>query len=155
MSASAESRPLIIGVGNPLRGDDGLGWVVAQQLERELGEACQVLTVHQLTPELVPGIAAACLVILIDASVAGQSGDVQVRRGIPRAQSEVLATHHYTPEALIGLTEALYGTCPPIYVVSMTGSHFDMGEQLSPTIARQVPAVIAAVRRLCEMPYER
>jgi len=53
MNVSARAHALIIGIGNPLRSDDGVGWVVAEQLTRDSDASSDVLTVYQLTPELV------------------------------------------------------------------------------------------------------
>ncbi|MBW7939884.1 MAG: hypothetical protein H3C63_14095, partial [Candidatus Omnitrophica bacterium] len=48
------NRVLVIGFGNPLRGDDGFGWEVAGQLERRLSQesSVHILTPIQLAPEL-------------------------------------------------------------------------------------------------------
>jgi hydrogenase maturation protease len=43
---------LLIGYGNPLRGDDGLGWQVADQVARDADKSIKVVATHQLTPEL-------------------------------------------------------------------------------------------------------
>jgi len=65
---------LIIGIGNPLRGDDGIGpWLVAdleQELERQAGAAapparCRV--VRQLLPELADELAGVERVLFVDA----------------------------------------------------------------------------------------
>ena len=47
------SRIVITGYRNPLRGDDGVGWIAAERIG-ELLKDCQVaaLVVHQLTPDL-------------------------------------------------------------------------------------------------------
>ena len=65
---------LIIGYGNPLRGDDGVGPRAAELLVEEDGvtspllpDGVQVLVCHQLTIELAPQIAEADRLILIDA----------------------------------------------------------------------------------------
>jgi hydrogenase maturation protease len=47
---------LIIGYGNPLREDDGVGWQVADQLLKNSEGSIKVLTAHQLTPELAEPI---------------------------------------------------------------------------------------------------
>ena len=66
---------LIIGYGNPLRTDDGLGWQAVQRLAASLKHApVEALAVHQLTPELGESIRSAGLVIFIDASHEGQPG---------------------------------------------------------------------------------
>jgi hypothetical protein len=45
---------LIVGYGNPLRGDDGLGWRAAERLRTVIQDAgVEILALHQLTPELM------------------------------------------------------------------------------------------------------
>ena len=63
---------LVIGIGNPLRGDDGVGWWLterAEQLPRatSTGSPLLVRTVQQLTPELAAELTAARRVLFIDA----------------------------------------------------------------------------------------
>jgi hydrogenase maturation protease len=61
-------RILIIGYGNPLKSDDGLGWHAAQELSRELTPpGVKVIRAHQLTPELAEEASTAELVLFIDA----------------------------------------------------------------------------------------
>ncbi len=46
-------RPLVIAYGNRLRGDDAVGWVVADALRDDVRmESVDVVAVHQLTPDL-------------------------------------------------------------------------------------------------------
>ena len=64
------ARALIIGYGNPLRGDDGLGWRAAEQLAEIIPQSeAEVIACHQLTPELAEPISRARLVIFIDMSL--------------------------------------------------------------------------------------
>jgi hydrogenase maturation protease len=160
MSVSAKLRPLIIGIGNPLRSDDGLGWAVVEELLRDRHSDpehpssdgaldCDLHKVHQLTPELAQPMALAGLVILIDASYEGMPGEMHVRPISLSAQPGAVGTHHTTPEELAALTIALYGQCPPVVVVTMTGADFELGEQLSPLIAQKLPLVCTAVRQTC------
>ena len=49
-------KALIIGYGNPLRSDDGFGWHAGRLLAQALaGQEAEVITCHQLTPELADG----------------------------------------------------------------------------------------------------
>lgn len=148
MNASASRHPLIIGIGNPLRSDDGLGWAVAEQLLQECGETCDIHMVHQLTPDLAQWIADASQVILIDASREGEPGALCVRPLSLSAQPGAIGTHHATPEELAALTTVLYGHCPPIMLVSLTGVDFELGERLSPIITQKLPHVCAQIRHL-------
>ena len=80
-----KDRKLIIGYGNPLRGDDGVGWEVASRLAVIIpSEAAHILTVHQLTPELAESVSEADLVIFIDASDVGEPGTWRCDQVKPR-----------------------------------------------------------------------
>ena len=75
-------RTLIIGIGNPLRGDDGLGWDVAGELSSELRrDDVQVLATHQLTPELSDLVSRAELVLFIDATRSEDPGNDEMPAG--------------------------------------------------------------------------
>lgn len=146
MSVSANPHPLILGIGNPLRGDDGLGWVVAEQLAQAGDLDCEVQMVHQLMPELAEHMAAATLVVMIDATCEGEPGEMRIRPLSSNGQQPgAVGTHHTTPEELVGLTSAVYGHCPPVIVITMTGADFSMSEQLSPVVERKIALVCAAV----------
>jgi hydrogenase maturation protease len=68
-------RVLIIGYGNPLRGDDSLGWQIAARPTTSIqDEPVEVLALDQLTPELSELISEVELVVFIDASYAGKPG---------------------------------------------------------------------------------
>jgi hydrogenase maturation protease len=149
MNASASIQPLIIGIGNPLRSDDGLGWAVAEQLAQDYDMGCDIYTVHQLTPELAQWMAAVNLVVMIDASHEGEPGDLHIRPLSLPAHPGAVGTHYTTPEELAALTAVVYGHCPPVVVITMTGANFSIGEQLSLIIAQRIPFVSAAVRQVC------
>jgi hydrogenase maturation protease len=149
MNESARIHALIIGIGNPLRSDDGLGWAVAEQLSRDCDIGCDIHTVHRLTPELAQWIAGADLVVMIDASHEGEPGELRIRPLSLPARPGAVGTHYTTPEELAALTAVVYGHCPPVVLVTMTGANFRLGEQLSSIIASRLSLVSDAVRQLC------
>ena len=57
---------LIIGYGNTLRGDDGVGYKIAEIIEQWNINNITSLAVHQLTPDLAENIAQADTVIFVD-----------------------------------------------------------------------------------------
>ncbi|HTK11217.1 MAG TPA: hydrogenase maturation protease [Ktedonobacteraceae bacterium] len=146
--ASGSGRTLIIGIGNPLRGDDGLGWAVAEQLAQDGDMACEIRTVHQLTPELAQWVAFADRVIMIDASCEGVPGELRVYQLALSGHPVSRGTHATTPEELIILAEYLYGRCAPVTIVTMTGADFSIGERLSPTLASKICQIGEVVRQL-------
>jgi hydrogenase maturation protease len=140
---------LVVGYGNPLRGDDGIGWHAARLLASDprLADA-RVLTHHQLAPELAEDLSRASLVVLVDASAEGEPGSVRVRMVEPRPAAPATWSHHLDPQTLAGLAEALYGATPPMVLVSVTAGSFAEGEGLSSTLERALPEVVEVVAGL-------
>lgn len=147
MSVCVSSSPLIIGIGNPLRGDDGLGWAVIEYLSQEGCPDCELRVVQQLTPELACAIHQADLVVLIDACCESEPGTLALSLVQQGGQPDPISSHYATPHELAGLTRTLYGSCPPVVVVSVSGAHFGLGEQLSPAIAARIATVSEVVKR--------
>ena len=107
---------LVVGYGNALRTDDGLGWHVAERLADDPRlAAATVLRRHQLTPELALDISEATLLVLVDASHGPPAGTISVERLEPRgdtASSGTTWSHHLTPTTLVELARELYGRAP-------------------------------------------
>ncbi len=123
--------PLVIGYGNSLRQDDGVGWRAADLLEERLGSGtCEIVLCQQLTPELVAKLASPRLAIFLDASVDRPFQSVTLTRLRPRAGSGGLS-HHVTPEQLLSLSQALYGYAPPAYVVTAGLKDFELRDCLT------------------------
>jgi len=136
---------LVVGYGNPLRSDDGIGWYAAGLLATDPRLAgAQVLTHHQLAPELAEDISRASLVVLVDAAADGDPGSVSVRQIEPRPATPTWS-HRLDPETLAGLAEALYGTVPPIVLVSVAAGSFAEGDGLSSPLRQVLPEVVEVV----------
>ncbi|RJP33404.1 MAG: hydrogenase maturation protease [Candidatus Omnitrophota bacterium] len=142
---------LIIGYGNPLRGDDGLGWVAARRIEKEFaGEEMRVITSHQLTPELALDVSQADLVLFIDASMVGTPGAF-VCQPIAAAKSDQLAmTHHFEPANLFAFSQELYGGHANAFLLSIVGDCFDYVERLSPVVLDTIPELMRRVNELIQ-----
>ena len=106
---------LVIGFGNPLRGDDGAGWRVAELLcDDPRAAGARVLARHQLTPELAEDVAKARLLVLVDASAEpNRAGEISSSPLQSRPRSGALYSHHVDPAGLLELATALYGQAPP------------------------------------------
>src|SRR5208282_6599133 len=69
------STALVIGYGNPLRSDDGFGWHASRLLAEALtGRDVEVITCHQLTPELAHPLSQCRRAVFIDADAQGEPG---------------------------------------------------------------------------------
>jgi len=129
----------IIGYGNPLRSDDSIGQRLAEMMSSRMsGEAVQVTTAYQLTPELVEPISNAQLVVFIDARVGDTAGDMLTERVEPLTGTGAF-THNVSPGILLGAAHELYGAEPAGILVSIVGADFDYGSDLSPQLSQQLP----------------
>jgi hydrogenase maturation protease len=136
---------LIVGYGNSLRGDDGLGRRAAELLADDPRLAgARVLSQHQLTPELALDISTASVVVLIDASTEAP-GAISVRQVEPTPDAGSASSHHVSPATLGALAAELYGAAAPMFVVSVGAASMDVGDGLSPDVERALPAVVEAV----------
>ncbi len=145
---------LIVACGNPMRGDDGVGPIVAEQVEASLPQAlhasCRVIITHQLLPEHALELAQTRRAVLIDARVTDGEpvGAVRIDTVVPEKSlapcksqtgAESGLTHHWTFPRLLAIAEALYGHIPEAYTVSVSADAFDDLDTLSPPIKAAVP----------------
>lgn len=125
------ARVLIIGYGNPLRGDDAVGQLAAERLRERISDPeVEILALHQLTPELMEPISRAARIIFIDAAEGPNPGEIAVRE-IQAAPISQPFTHVATPEALLAGARALYGAAPPATILTVTAKSFELGAGLS------------------------
>lgn len=140
---AGEDTILLIGYGNTLRRDDGIGIQVAESLAATDLPGVRVQTVHQLVPELAAELAEARAVLFVDATL--DPGRIAVEL-TPVAAQEITdgSTHHVDPRTLLALTRAVYGRAPEAWWLTVPGQDFGFGEGLSATARRN--AQIASQR---------
>jgi len=104
----------VIGIGNRIRQDDGIGPLLVESLERS--EGVEAIAVHQLTPELAERLGRAGRVLFVDASI--EEGSVSLDRVDP-AEPRGLG-HSLSPSGLLFLTEKLYGGAPEGWALELS-----------------------------------
>lgn len=145
---------LIIGYGNPLRRDDGAGWVAIQHLAEDKRSDMHLLACHQLTPELAEPISQAALVIFIDACVADGCPDeprcawLLCQPVVADGAVSASLSHHVHPSALLAYARTLYGTTPTAFLLTIASTAFGYGETVSPGVLATMPALIEEVQTL-------
>ncbi len=144
-------RVLVIGYGNPIRGDDGFGPHVASLLAGQIEPAqATILTFQQLTPDLAELVAQHALTILIDAQSGDLPGTVHHLLIQPPEQAVHTFQHHITPEVLAGVTLALYGVGAEIHLFSVESDSFEIGEGLSPAVSGSAGTVVEQILELLQ-----
>lgn len=145
---SAPGSVLILACGNPLRSDDGLAWHAAEELRRSLASsAVEIVSVHQLTPDLAADVQRAGLVIFLDASREFQPGEVACRP-LTALNQPSRFSHHADPSQILSLSAELYGKTPPAFLVAAGGLCFDHGDRLSAVARQTLPRIVALVQTL-------
>lgn len=160
-------RLLIIGYGNPLRGDDGVGWHTAHMLAQIVQDQhVRIVACQQLTPDLSEPISQADAVLFIDAcwptvpaSVPNHPGTEQQEAAnnrlvcypvFPTPTLPSSFSHQLDPPALLTCAQILYQHCPVAVQFGVVATSFDYGETLSPDVRACIPGLIARVQAWIE-----
>jgi hydrogenase maturation protease len=142
-------RWLVIGYGSDLRGDDALGPRAAAAVASWQRPDVQVLSVHQLTPELAEPLAAADRALFLDAHPADAAPHLRIRHLTPSLTDPGLG-HTADPERLLAWADRLFGRAPASWSVTMPAADFAFGAPLSPSAANGLAAGLQAVRSLLD-----
>jgi hydrogenase maturation protease len=123
---------LVIGYGNTLRGDDGIGYQVAETVTKWQLPQVRSIAIHQLLPELAADIAEVDLVIFVDAIVTQNPVKTNINiTPIVAGGDENFSTHIITPQLLLGLSQKLYAAIPDAYLLTIPAIDFTLGANLS------------------------
>jgi hydrogenase maturation protease len=145
-----KTPPLLIGYGNTLRGDDGLGPYVASAVAKRFGDAVTVWRGQQLTPELAALIAQSETVIFIDATMIREEGGCQFLP-LERKNPANWGTHLSSPTALLALAEELYNAKPQAWCLTVPGTNFDLGEGFSPLAQENARQAIGIIKKVLQL----
>jgi hydrogenase maturation protease len=140
-----DSAPvLVIGFGNELHGDDGVGQCVARAVSEWRLPNVRTLAVHQLTPELAEPLANVRSAIFVDARL-GLADELTLCVPIEPDGAGTNLGHTSDPCWLLALAQLVYGRHPKTWLVTVPAVNFDLGEGLS---APAVRGMAAALRHL-------
>jgi hydrogenase maturation protease len=140
------SNILVIGYGNPLRGDDAVGQVVARALSDWQLPNVIVLALHQLAPELADDLARVDIVYFIDACIDESLERPRVTE-IESSHSSINVSHFSSPKNLLALTKQLYNCEPRAYTIEMPAESIELSEGLSAKAQKGVKEVLGYLRK--------
>lgn len=144
---------VVIGYGNPLRGDDAIGWKAAEAL-RDVYEddtAVEVFASHQLNPEMAESVAEAGMVIFIDAVADRLAAGKVACESVHPADHSSAFSHQLDPPTLLASAIDLYGSCPRAAVIGVGIQSCDLGHHLSREVKAALPRVVAEVKQMIEL----
>lgn len=141
-------RTLVLGIGNLLLCDEGVGVHVVRALQQEkLPENVAVLEVGTAFLDALPEIEKADRVIIIDAMRGGHEPGAVYRVPFEEiVKPEILASLHG-----FDLSRVIYlagrETPPEAIVIGVEPARIEWGTELSPGIEAMVPGVVEAVKK--------
>jgi hydrogenase maturation protease len=148
MTAST-ANILIIGYGNTLRGDDGVGPRAAEAVAALALPGVRTLVCPQLSPEHAEPMARARMVIFVDAAVDAPR-ELQRRRLEPADTTQLMA-HAADPRTLLALARDVFGRVPEAWLVTIPVETLEFSEALSPAAQRGLERAVQDIQKLCRL----
>jgi hydrogenase maturation protease len=162
IAASKPDRPaslVVIGIGNPSRGDDAIGPLLVERLmarlarePRDVGANIELIEDFQLQVEHALDLVGRVLVLFIDAGIATAPPYRFTEIGAaPSSASH--STHALTPSQVLGCYRQVTGEAPPpAFALCVRGESFELGDDLSTAARRHCDAAFARLLALCRSP---
>jgi hydrogenase maturation protease len=149
-------KTLVVGLGNPILGDDGVGWVVAEEVRKQIPPGLPVdvdcLSLGGISlMERLMGYERA---ILIDAFISEEKdGTIIVSKlgELPNYSAfHLTSAHDMSLQNAMEMGRRLGASLPEsVMVVGVSASHvYDFSEELSPPVRDAVPKTTAIVVEL-------
>lgn len=140
---------LVIGYGNLLRSDDGVGPKVAEAVEALQLPGVRTLICQQLSPEHAEPISRSRAVIFVDAAVDAPA-EVQLRKLEPGERSRVMA-HAADPRTMLALARDVFGHAPEAWWLTIPAVKLAFGDDLSPVARRGFETAVQKIKNLCRL----
>jgi hydrogenase maturation protease len=132
---------LVIGIGNPSRGDDALGPLLVERLQALDLPDVELLTDFQLQVEYVLDLQGRDTVIFVDAAASGPAPYTFSATG--PAEDSSYSSHALSPQALLAAYVRHYAAPPPsAFLLAVRGDDFELGQALSPDGAKNLEAAL-------------
>lgn len=135
---------LVIGYGNELRGDDGVGPAVAREVDAWGLPDVSARWSHGLVPELAEPISRADAVVFVDAKIGGAAVEVSELAPGPAPR----LGHHSEPRWLLRLAEVIGGRAPRAWLLTIPADDFGPGEGLSERARRGMADALERIHEL-------
>ena len=139
---------LVIGYGNTLRSDDGVGRKVVEAVAALNLPEVRTLACDLLTPELADSIAKADAVVFVDAAVDAPR-EVQLRPLQPAASPQLMA-HAADPRTMLALARDVFGHTPLAWWLTIPVVNMAVGEGLSELAQRGFARAVEEVTKMAQ-----
>jgi hydrogenase maturation protease len=149
MTSTATTRStdiLVIGYGNTLRGDDGVGPRVVEAVRALRLPGVHTLVCQQLSPEHAEMISQVERVVFVDAAVDAPK-EVQLRELAPGETTQLMA-HAADPRTLLALARDVFGHAPKAWWLTIPAVSLEFSEELTPEAQRGSVEAVEKIKAL-------
>jgi hydrogenase maturation protease len=141
----------VIGIGNPLRGDDAIGLLVARRVRELVDPEVEVMELEGEPARLIDAWQGAGLAVVVDALKSDAPEGAVVRFDatadpLPPSVS-ASSTHALGLEEAIEIARVLDRLPEHLVVFGIQGTRFQAGSDLSPAVAAAIEPAAEAVLR--------
>ncbi len=143
-----ESKAIVLGIGNLLNSDEGLGIHAVRRLEQKFGQPgidLQFVDGGTLGLNLLPLIEDASHILLLDCVNAGQPPGTVVeltKDQIPLYSGVKMSVHQTTFQEVLGLANLRSRLPPHLHLIGVQPADLSVGVELSPIVADKLPEIM-------------
>jgi len=153
MNVQRYAHLLVIGYGNSLRGDDGVGPRLAEALGLLRLPFVRTVICQQLSPEHSGVVSQAHTVVFADASV-DEPRTVQFRPLLPGGHAQLMA-HAADPRTILAFARAVFDHTPAAWWLTIPATRLEFGEVFSPETEAGYQEAYRRLRAFAEQFAER
>jgi hydrogenase maturation protease len=140
---------VVIGFGDPLRGDDAVGHKIAERILQWGLPEVRVIATPRLTAELSEALGRAHLAIFVHATPPSRRDEVAACALDP-CPSKITSSHVEDPCVLLSITHATYGRYPYAWCIGVPAVNFDFGQNLSPEAEHGIGVALERINHMIE-----
>jgi hydrogenase maturation protease len=159
LDSATHPTVMVIGLGNPLRGDDSVGRIVAAGVKRRNQPFLKVVESSGEVTSLMELWADSGTVIVVDAVASGGATGMVHRFDASQQALPIRfnsgSTHALGLGEAVELARALHQLPQRLIVFGIEGKRFDVGSELSTDVKRIVPQVVDRVLEEARRQMER
>lgn len=150
MESPAAPKVLVLGIGNLVMSDDGIGVKVVQMLQREfrLPDRVEIMDGGTLGLDILPRLEGIEQLIVVDAVETGRPPGTLVRLAgdeIPLALETRLSPHQMGLKDLLAVSHLVGHTPREMILVGIQPGSIEMGTELTPEVELHVETMMTAV----------
>lgn len=140
---------IIVGIGNPYRGDDAAGWAVIDGLMETVGSVIKLVKQRGDIAELIDIFGQYKTVYLVDACRSNVSVGTWQRIDVQKQsiieENPQTSTHGFSVSQAISLAKNLDQLPYKLILYVINGDSYTISDKFSPSVAKSVDLVVKAI----------